>query len=796
MKTINHSIIFCGAALLVATLLTGCTSDIEQEQRQDLVPVQLTASSQDVEVTLQETNSRRAANNLYTSTSGFDGGESVKVWMNSTSTSSTYTINSTDHTTLQGGSLYYPAGSTGTATVFALYPSTSTSSHTVAYNQSGDAAYKQSDLMYATKTVNLSEKTSSQALQFSHQLVKLHVNIVKGSGVTSITSVKMKNVNRTVSVTPANTICTIGEATAASDGNGNEIIIFSGSSSDATQDYACVFPIQAWNDQDFIEITADDQTATYKLTRDSWTKGSSYTLTLNVSTGSLGTTTSITGWNEGASATIGGGGDFTMGSISAVTYDGTAKTPTPTVSYNNNTLTLDTDYTLEYAGNTNAGTAAVIAIGKGTYVGKVGVKEFTINKAAPTYTAPTAATLTYNGSAQNLVTAGSTSHGTIKYSTTENGDYSATIPQQTNAGTYNVWWKLEGDENHNDVAATQVTGVSIAKANCSVVLSANSLTIAPGSNSTFTVTLPTGCNGTVSAESSATSVANTTVSQSGNSATVTVNKLTTGTATITVTVAESDNYNAYTTTDKQVTVTSNPLAELTSSAVGKLIGADGNVYATATEATNAGTSAIAMIVYVGNAGTADASSATYKGLAIALTDASTSAAWYGTSSSYSSTCVYQNSTFSNHYGYADMKGIQNTNQMADKTGNCASHTTHAAATAAKNYSSTVAVPANCSQWFLPSSGQWFRMFRNATLNLTWSNWGYSSGSGSDYNKVNKMFTDAGANSAVFSSGASYWSSSEYDASLAVLVYFYSSRGVYVGNNSKSNTYRVRAFLAF
>ena len=376
MKKTNYYVL----SLLMAAGLAACSAEIDSTQQQgDQVPLQLTATKLVDNAEVQESHARRAANNLYVSS--FDGGESVKVWLNNTETSDNYTINSTDQATLEGGSLYYPAGSTGTATVFALYPSASTSSHTVAYDQSGDAAYKLSDLMYATKTVNLSEKTSSQALQFSHQLVKLHVHIVKGSGVTSITSVKMKNVKRTVSVTPATTTCTIGSATSAGDGQGDEIIIFSGEGTAATQDYACVFPIQAWSDQDFIEITADDQTATYKLTRDTWTKGNSYTLTLNVNTATLGTTTSITGWNEGASATIGGGGDFTIANISAVTYDGTAKTPTPTVSYNDITLTLNDDYTLEYAGNTNAGKAAVIAIGKGSYVGKVGVKEFTINKA-------------------------------------------------------------------------------------------------------------------------------------------------------------------------------------------------------------------------------------------------------------------------------------------------------------------------------------------------------------------------------------------------------------------------------
>jgi len=89
----------------------------------------------------------------------------------------------------------------------------------------------------------------------------------------------------------------------------------------------------------------------------------------------------------------------------------------------------------------------------------------TIGKAAPTYTAPAKNTnLTYNGSDQALVTSGSTSHGSITYSTTQNGTYSTTVPTGKNAGTtYTVWYKLTGDDNHSDVAATQISNISIDK---------------------------------------------------------------------------------------------------------------------------------------------------------------------------------------------------------------------------------------------------------------------------------------------------------------------------------------------
>lgn len=91
----------------------------------------------------------------------------------------------------------------------------------------------------------------------------------------------------------------------------------------------------------------------------------------------------------------------------------------------------------------------------------------TIAKANPTYTAPTAKTLTYNGSAQELLNAGTSSDGTISYSS-DNENWGSSIPQGTNAGSYTVYWKLTGDANHNDVASTAIS-VSIAKVTPTVV---------------------------------------------------------------------------------------------------------------------------------------------------------------------------------------------------------------------------------------------------------------------------------------------------------------------------------------
>ena len=79
-------------------------------------------------------------------------------------------------------------------------------------------------------------------------------------------------------------------------------------------------------------------------------------------------------------------------------------------------------------------------------------------------TPPTAQeTLTYTGQEQALITAGSvTSGGTMQYSLTENDTYRQDIPTGTDAGAYTVWYRVIGDENHNDTEPASVA-VSIGK---------------------------------------------------------------------------------------------------------------------------------------------------------------------------------------------------------------------------------------------------------------------------------------------------------------------------------------------
>ncbi|MCH5349748.1 MAG: hypothetical protein J1E40_10535 [Oscillospiraceae bacterium] len=75
---------------------------------------------------------------------------------------------------------------------------------------------------------------------------------------------------------------------------------------------------------------------------------------------------------------------------------------------------------------------------------------------------------TYNGSAQDLIIPGDAEGGTMKYwledpigsaPPADNSAYSSTIPARANAGTYTIWYKVVGDENHNDTVPDSITAI-------------------------------------------------------------------------------------------------------------------------------------------------------------------------------------------------------------------------------------------------------------------------------------------------------------------------------------------------
>ena len=86
--------------------------------------------------------------------------------------------------------------------------------------------------------------------------------------------------------------------------------------------------------------------------------------------------------------------------------------------------------------------------------------------------APEPKTLTYTGSAQELVTAGVATGGELRYALGDaNGatqPYTTSIPTATEVGTYYVWYKVKGDDNHNDSAVGCVTARILAPISATV----------------------------------------------------------------------------------------------------------------------------------------------------------------------------------------------------------------------------------------------------------------------------------------------------------------------------------------
>ena len=260
--------------------------------------------------------------------------------------------------------------------------------------------------------------------------------------------------------------------------------------------------------------------------------------------------------------------------------------------------------------------------------------KMTKEKKDASVTAPTAvaASLTYSGSAQTLFSAGSTTGGTMKYKVTttnskpaSTADFKTTIDQGTNAGTYYLWYYVDGGDNYN---TTDVNGTAVMKAigKAAATLTCSSTAISFSSsdatNSTKTRSGVSCTGGTINVASANTG--NCTVSYSSGTITVTrkTNSGFTNTQ-ITVSVTPDANHTAPGNVTFNVSAAARAASSATSSDKGKLIGRDGKIYADVAAATAAGTTAVAKIIYIGATG----NSSYNHGLALALKDEAGTMSW-------------------------------------------------------------------------------------------------------------------------------------------------------------------------
>ena len=171
------------------------------------------------------------------------------------------------------------------------------------------------------------------------------------------------------------------------------------------------------------------------------TKGTDYTLTysnnVNVGTGIVtitgkgnfkGTTSKTFSISARAMS------DTSVANISSQTYTGNVISPLPTITYNNKTLKKDTDYTLSYSNNINAGTATITITGKGNFTGTTS-KTFSISARAMSDTSvANISSQTYTGNVISPLPTITYNNKTLKKDT----DYTLSYSNNINAGTATI----------------------------------------------------------------------------------------------------------------------------------------------------------------------------------------------------------------------------------------------------------------------------------------------------------------------------------------------------------------------
>lgn len=152
-----------------------------------------------------------------------------------------------------------------------------------------------------------------------------------------------------------------------------------------------------------------------------------------------------------------------MIALESATYNGSNQMPSVTVTVGGVELRQNVHYSLvtdDGASFIGAGSYEIRILGEGIYTGDVSLT-YIIEKASPVVTSPTVnENLIYNGYELGLVSAGSTTGGTLVYKI-DDDDWNSHCEARIQAGTYTVYYKVIGGENFMDTAEQSLT-VTIA----------------------------------------------------------------------------------------------------------------------------------------------------------------------------------------------------------------------------------------------------------------------------------------------------------------------------------------------
>lgn len=154
------------------------------------------------------------------------------------------------------------------------------------------------------------------------------------------------------------------------------------------------------------------------------------------------------------------GAEVTL-SQNSFTYDGQSHTPTVTVKLNGNALNAETDYNVDFGGDSiNAGTYTVTVTGKGNYSGTATSQPtYTITKADQAALSITSSGPATFGQNFTLTTSGGSGSGSVTFTVTDGtgaATVSGNILTPSKAGTVTVTAVKAGDNNYNDGTSVSV----------------------------------------------------------------------------------------------------------------------------------------------------------------------------------------------------------------------------------------------------------------------------------------------------------------------------------------------------
>ncbi len=293
----------------VAMTLAACNSEIDDLN----VEIRLKSG-----LDVQQTDTRAATDIQSTQ---FDKDERIDVYIseNTTGTATTtygqpltYTIGE-DGSTMNGTQQYFPTSGNG-VNIYAVYPSgtsvASQNTFTIEADQSDDANYKKSDLMYGKPTTNpVARQKSAVSINFKHLLSKVTVKLVSGAGNPDLDGavVKLKSVKPSTTLTASISGGSVSEAS----GDKKDITVMT-ATTEALSGSAVIVPQTLKTN--FIEVTlknggvltstglknASGDTSLENVVLEA---GKAYTYTITVNLTGLDVSSSIAEWGNGSSVT-------------------------------------------------------------------------------------------------------------------------------------------------------------------------------------------------------------------------------------------------------------------------------------------------------------------------------------------------------------------------------------------------------------------------------------------------------------------------------------------------------------